>query len=233
MDFLVTKEVYKIIMIKKKLKESYDEFVSEECLPIIIDIFEHNDFDNSFEFYDTPKVETTDGSSYSGFASFTEGTVRKEGYLLLSHLVGTGISFNDRKVKKRVEELTDNAYNDSRDDFIKDNKKDLEELFVDGKIDPTKINYNDLYDMDADDLAEDLSEREMEYMDYPIAVSVRTYFKKKDDSYNCYIFAEVTFDEYARAGSGIITFEDEFDFTTTEELGRKSPNLIKKAFKSI
>lgn len=220
---------------KTNLKEGYDEYVFEGVIPLVEEIFEdHKDILHKYEFYNNDgEVESTDGKSYDGFWSFTDGTVNFMGATSLDFMRSTGYTPSNKKLEKVVERVTTELVEDARNEFFNKNKKELEAL---GFSDYSEIYYQDLEDKDAYDLAEELDEYQRNYLDGAIWFRVACYFKqKKEDVYNCFVYSELILDEYGRPGSGITAFEDEFDFEANEIESAlvQIDKLVEKAFGAL
>lgn len=219
---------------KKQFNEEYDEYIYTEVLPVVEDIMEDNkDTLSKFEFHNNSgEVELTTGESHDGFSSSTEGTANFLEYTDLQYLWSSGYMVSNKKVAKELEDSINDSLNDAKKEFIKKYKKELEEA----GIEDNDITYNELTDAGFNDLAEELSEMEYDYVSSELTFAVHVYFRKNNhgkDPYNCYVFSEICLGTYYRFGSGITVFEDEFDFSAGEDISKDLEKIIKEAFDAL
>jgi len=229
-------EVKSIENKNSKLKESYDDYISDKVLPMIKGIMEEfkDGIMSKYECYnyDGEQVETTDGRSYDGFMSSTEGTVTFCGFTLLDYLEGSGSFPSNEKINKVIQEKLEYLHKSAKEDFISENKEEIESL----GLEDSQVNYRDLEELGHRELAENLDEYERGYISEQLSFDVHVYFRQDrhdENSYNFYTFSELIFGDYGRYGSGTQAFEGEFDFKKGEDISTKARELIEQAFSSL
>jgi hypothetical protein len=137
--------------------------ILEEARSAIRDLFE-NEGDSWLEelgAIEAPEatIDESDGSSYDGFISFTDGTVRVSAFVDPGYLSGTGNGTGSSKGDEWLTKMNDEAYDEAIKYFSENHPEVVEQYGED------KINYSDLYDLGEADLAEELSELESSYYD--------------------------------------------------------------------
>lgn len=138
------------------------------------------------EFEVEPEVRPVCHESYDGFIPFTNGGTQLIASINLDYLVGSGKGFVNEKVTNEIDKTVGYCYISAREDFIANNRAELEKLFSAELLDSNsdEINYHSLYDLDAGKLAEELSETESGWLEGYLFVEHRVQYYAADNHRN-------------------------------------------------
>lgn len=147
---------YKPIYERKKVSTRYE--IEKTIKKVLLHYYEDMYQGDLFPYNAKEALKEVEKESRPGFIPYTDGGFTVTGYADLSQMEGSGFFPKPKEVKKTIDRYIDNAYEWAKEEFIKNNPTLVAELGED------KINYNDLYDSDYGNEAEELSELESEYM---------------------------------------------------------------------
>ena len=154
------------------------------------------------DYYTDYEMEEAEYISRDGFISHINGGFKVTRWLDLSLISGSGYRFGVKEVDDKINSLIDRCYADAKESFI-----DKHEEYKDRE---SEVNYHDLYDAGLGDLAEELSNIEMDMMsEMSILCFFNVYYYDADnhhgtvkDKDSLYIFASVNYEApYHRHGS--------------------------------
>lgn len=181
------------------------------------DAFGHisEELDNEFEV--EGNITEIEYKSRDGFIPFTNGGVIYSAPINLDYLVGTGKGFTNEKVSESIDETVGYCYKSALEDFIINNRDELNGLYTAEELDEISdnINYHTLYEKDAGELAERLSEMESGWLEGYLFVEARIMFFAADNARNItgkdeiYFIAGVNLDyDYGRDKGLEETYEE-------------------------
>lgn len=154
------------------------------------------------DYYTDYEMEEAEYISRDGFISHINGGFKITRWLDLGLLSGSGYRFGVKEVDDKINSLIDRCYADAREAFI-----DKHEEYKDRE---SEVNYHALYEANLGDLAEELSNIEMDMMsEMSILCFFNVYYYDADnyhgtvkDKDSLYIFASVNYEApYHRHGS--------------------------------
>jgi hypothetical protein len=172
-------------------------------------------------------LEEIEYKSRDGFWSWTNGGFQLRKLFLVSSIHGSGYRFGIKEADDMIEKFVQNAYDYAKEEFVKSNPEYA------GK----EFDYHSLYAEGKGDLAEKLSEMEMEYMaDDQIMVEFGVYFYDADNYHSAikgkdsiYMYAVINWETpYFRSGKN----NEKVLFTKSVEaknIKRSVPKYLKKA----
>ena len=145
-------------MAKKSIKEyrtvGFEQLVRDTIVSILED--SHSDL---FDLGVCEGIITYDNKGRARITS--NGDVDMDYITLPMYFWSSGYRPSNKKTEKLVDDIIDSNMEYAKERLWDTNKDELIELGITDK-DDERLNYNDLYDMDAGDLAEELSEYEMD-----------------------------------------------------------------------
>lgn len=127
----------------------------------------------------------------------SNGDVDIDYITLPTYFWSSGYTPSNKKTAKLVDNIIDMNMELARERLWDENKDELIELGITDK-DDKKLNYNDLYDMDAIDLAEELSEYEMDLEGTDLYTDVYCELEETDEGIELIVSMTVQ-DEYGHA----------------------------------
>ena len=201
---------------------------ADDILPQIKDKLEEGFDDIATEYeLDSVKGDEVEHESRDGFMPFTDGGFEVSGYTSIDYLSATGKGLPTEALDKEVARVQDDAYTDSKEEFLKEFPEIGEELGAD-------LDYNTLQDKGYGDEAETLSEMERDYMVASILFHITAYYyapgnARSDfpESNSLYVKYAVNTDyDYHREKGDVIVAETEFAFDTVEELGQELDKFL-------
>lgn len=188
------------------------------------------------EFEVEGNITAIEHESYDGFIPFTNGGIQFTAPINLDYLTGSGKGFVNKEVTKTIDNTVDYCYTGAREQFIADNREELNKTFCAGYLDGNsdRVNYHVLYDMKRGNLAEILSETESAWLECILFVEHRAQFYSADNSRNetgedeiCFLSGVNTDYDYGRDKGLEITFEE------TVKVGDLTPNRLKEITKNM
>lgn len=201
-DYLIDymdKNDYELVESKKGNKKSIKEYrtVGFEQLvrDTIVSILENPESYNSdlFEVHDG--IITYDNKGRARITS--NGDVDMDYITLPTYFWSSGERPSNKKTAKLIDDIIDMNMESARERLWDENKDELIELGITDK-DDEKLNYNDLYDMGAGDLAEELSEYEMDMEGTDLYTDVYCELEETDEGIELTVSMTVQ-DEYGHA----------------------------------
>lgn len=177
------------------------------------------------------EIEEVEHKSRDGFISSNDGGYSYAGFVPLEHLFGSG-SFGQMTngAQKHVQGIYDQGLEMALDAFKEKYAKEIDGIPED------KLNYNDLYDMKKGDLAERLSELEMEMnADDTVMFLIRAFMEDDSDreqGITWSIQSAINWETpYHRPGSNNEDYKEVFiEFKDQEDM-KKNFNKVLKAVK--
>ena len=127
----------------------------------------------------------------------SNGNVDMDYITLPTYFWSSGESPSNKKTAKLIDDIIDMNMESARERLWDENKDELIELGITDK-DDEKLNYNDLYDMGASNLAEELSEYEMDMEGTDLYTDVYCELEETDEGIELTISMTVQ-DEYGHA----------------------------------
>lgn len=166
------------------------------------------------------QAEEVEHKAMSGFMPFTNGGYSIKWFDNMDWFISTGYKLPTNTLQKKIEEFQENGYNQAKDDFIREYPEIVEE------IGEENINYNDLYEAGYGSEAEELSEKEMSYMqDETVMFEIGAYYynpensRSEDGKHTINLFGSVNLEApYHRQGNLEDYIETKFTFDSIEEL---------------
>jgi hypothetical protein len=143
---------------KKSLKEYRTVGFEQLVRDTIVEILENSQSD-LFNLGMADGIITYDNKGRARITS--NGDVDMDYITLPTYFWSSGYTPSNKKTAKLCEDMMDSQMDYARERLWDENKDELIELGITDK-DDEKLNYNDLYDMGASGLAEELSEYEMD-----------------------------------------------------------------------
>lgn len=144
---------------KKSIKEYRTVGFEQLVRDTIVSILENPESYNSDLFKVHDGIITYDNKGRARITS--NGDVDMDYITLPTYFWSSGERPSNKKTAKLIDDIIDMNMESARERLWDENKDELIELGITDK-DDEKLNYNDLYDMGASDLAEELSEYEMD-----------------------------------------------------------------------
>jgi len=195
-----------------------------------------NEFQNILEsvesdFDTTGTIEEIEHLSRDGFFPFTNGGVEFTATMRLEDVASAATYPNNEAVTKELERAINYGYEQARELFIEHNRTKLDGLYTKEQLDNNsdEISYSDLYDKKHSELAESLSEYEMENNSEVFFIQHRAMFFSADNSRNItgndeiYFYSGVNTDyDYGR-DKGLMDC-----YKNTIAVGDLTPNIVKQ-----
>ena len=180
---------------KKSIKEYRTVGFEQLVRDTIVSILENPESYNSdlFEVHDG--IITYDNKGRARITS--NGDVDMDYITLPTYFWSSGERPSNKKTAKLIDDIIDMNMESARERLWDENKDELIELGITDK-DDEKLNYHDLYDMDAGDLAEELSEYEMDMEGTDLYTDVYCELEEIDEGVELTISMTVQ-DEYGHA----------------------------------
>lgn len=164
-------------------------------------------------------VKELEFKSRDGFWSHIDGGYEAVGFTDVSSFSSSGGRPLNKKLRKEIEDLEAQGYEDGKERFMRDHASEIKEL----KIPPKKINYQDLYAINQGALAERLSECESNAMDYALVFYIKVFYYSPTNRHKSSRAKKPSL--YIQAGvRESVDFEalnKEFSFTSLTELKTK------------
>jgi len=180
---------------KKSLKEYRTVGFEQLVRDTIVSILENP------ESYNSDLFDVRDGMilyDNKGRARITSnGNVDIDYITLPTYFWSSGERPSNKKTAKLIDDIIDMNMESARERLWDENKDELIELGITDK-DDEKLNYNDLYDMGASDLAEELSEYEMDMEGTDLYTDVYCELEETDEGIELTVSMTVQ-DEYGHA----------------------------------
>jgi len=200
-----------------------------------------NEFQNILEavesdFDTTGNISEIEYKSRDGFFPFTNGGLEFMATMRLEDVASAATFPNNEAVSKELERAINYGYEQARELFIENNREALSELFTTEQLDNKSddINYHTLYSLHQGELAESLSEYEMENNQETFFIQHRVMFFSADNHRNItgedeiYFYSGVNTDyDYGRDKGLMDCFE------TTVKVGDLTPNKVKDIVKQM
>lgn len=180
---------------KKSIKEYRTVGFEQLVRDTIVSILENPESYNSdlFEVHDG--IITYDNKGRARITS--NGDVDMDYITLPTYFWSSGERPSNKKTAKLIDDIIDMNMESARERLWDENKDELIELGITDK-DDEKLNYNDLYDMGAGDLAEELSEYEMDMEGTDLYTDVYCELEETDEGIELTVSMTVQ-DEYGHA----------------------------------
>lgn len=180
---------------KKSLKEYRTVGFEQLVRDTIVSILENPESYNSdlFEVHDG--IITYDNKGRARITS--NGDVDMDYITFPTYFWSSGERPSNKKTAKLIDDIIDMNMESARERLWDENKDELIELGITDK-DDEKLNYNDLYDMGASDLAEELSEYEMDMEGTDLYTDVYCELEETDEGIELTVSMTVQ-DEYGHA----------------------------------
>lgn len=179
---------------KKSLKEyrtvGFEQLVRDTIVEVLED--SHSDL---FDLGMADGIITYDNEGRARITS--NGDVDMDYITLPTYFWSSGYTPSNKKTAKLVDDIIDMNMESARERLWDENKDELIELGITDK-DDEKLNYNDLSDMGADDLANELSEYEMDLEGTDLYTDVYCQLEETDEGIELTITMTVD-DEYGHA----------------------------------
>jgi hypothetical protein len=177
---------------KKSIKEyrtvGFEQLVRDTIISILED--PHSDL---FEIQDG--IITYDNKGRA--ETLSSGDVNIDYITLPTYFWSSGERPSNKKTAKLIDDIIDMNMESARERLWDENKDELIELGITDK-DDEKLNYNDLYDMGAGNLAEELSEYEMDLEGTDLYTDVFCELEETDEGIELTVSMTVQ-DEYGHA----------------------------------
>lgn len=178
----------------KSLKEyrtvGFEQLVRDTIVEVLED--PHSDL---FDLGMADGIITYDNKGRARITS--NGDVDMDYITLPTYFYSSGYTPSNKKLAKICEDMMDSQLDYARERVWDENKDELIELGITDK-DDEKLNYNDLYDMGASDLAEELSEYEMDLAGMDLYTDVFCELEETDEGIELTVSMTVQ-DEYGHA----------------------------------
>lgn len=180
---------------KNSIKEYRTVGFEQLVRDTIVSILENPESYNSdlFEVHDG--IITYDNKGRARITS--NGNVDMDYITLPTYFWSSGERPSNKKTAKLIDDIIDMNMESAREKLWDENKDELIELGITDK-DDEKLNYNDLYDMGAGDLAEELSEYEMDLEGTDLYTDVYCELEETDEGIELTVSMTVQ-DEYGHA----------------------------------
>lgn len=180
---------------KKSLKEYRTVGFEQLVRDTIVSILENPESYNS-DLFDIPDgIILYDNKGRARITS--NGNVDIDYITLPTYFWSSGERPSNKKTAKLIDDIIDMNMELARERLWDENKDELIELGITDK-DDEKLNYNDLYDMGAGDLAEELSEYEMDMEGTDLYTDVYCELEETDEGIELTVSMTVQ-DEYGHA----------------------------------
>ena len=180
---------------KKSLKEYRTVGFEQLVRDTIVSILENPESYNS-DLFDIPDgIILYDNKGRARITS--NGNVDIDYITLPTYFWSSGERPSNKKTAKLIDDIIDMNMESARERLWDENKDELIELGITDK-DDEKLNYNDLYDMGAGDLAEELSEYEMDMEGTDLYTDVYCELEETDEGIELTVSMTVQ-DEYGHA----------------------------------
>ncbi len=211
-------------------------FYSSEVQPIteelVVEAFE--EIESEWELFSVSNSEV-ERDHISGFAPWTDGGWTATGYSSVSYLESTGKTLPSKKLTKLLEKSVNHAYELARE-AVKADHPEISGLSDDD------INYNHLYELGHGDVAEELSEKESDYMADTIMFEVGAYYYSPSNDRNdfegehsMYVYGVINMESpyHRRQNQFEDHVETKFTFKTKEELEEKLKSSLDKVLEFL
>lgn len=179
---------------KKSLKEyrtvGFEQLVRDTIVEVLED--PHSDL---FDLGYSDGIITYDNQGRARITS--NGDVDMDYITLPTYFYSSGYTPSNKKLAKICEDMMDSQLDYARERVWDENKDELIELGITDK-DDEKLNYNDLYDLGAVDIAEELSEYEMDLAGMDLYTDVFCELEETDEGIELTVSMTVQ-DEYGHA----------------------------------
>lgn len=179
---------------KKSLKEyrtvGFEQLVRDTIVEVLED--PHSDL---FDLGYSDGIITYDNKGRARITS--NGDVDMDYITLPTYFYSSGYTPSNKKLAKICEDMMDSQLDYARERVWDENKDELIELGITDK-DDEKLNYNDLYDLGASDLAEELSEYENDLAGMDLYTDVFCELEEIDEGIELTVSMTVQ-DEYGHA----------------------------------
>lgn len=180
---------------KKSIKEYRTVGFEQLVRDTIVSILENPESYNSDLFKVHDGIITYDNKGRARITS--NGDVDMDYITLPTYFWSSGERPSNKKTAKLIDDIIDMNMESARERLWDENKDELIELGITDK-DDEKLNYNDLYDMGASDLAEELSEYEMDMEGTDLYTDVYCELEETDEGIELTVSMTVQ-DEYGHA----------------------------------
>lgn len=180
------------------------------------------ELEGEFELY-SAETEEVEYKSRDGFISFQDGGWEFRGFMTLSQIEGSGHWFQSKEANERIQKMIDYNYELAKEQFVNEYKEQVKDIPAD------KLNYHDLYELNLGDLAEKLSEMEMEMMsDDSVMLDIRCFYE--DDKKLFTVSAAINWESpYFRGGKDNEAFlQEEFEAKEGEDITGKMNEALTK-----
>lgn len=179
---------------KKSLKEyrtvGFEQLVRDTIVEVLED--PHSDL---FDLGMADGIITYDNKGRARITS--NGDIDMDYITLPTYFYSSGYTPSNKKLAKICEDMMDSQLDYARERVWDENKDELIELGITDK-DDEKLNYNDLYDMGAGDIAEELSEYENDLAGMDLYTDVFCELEETDEGIELTVSMTVQ-DEYGHA----------------------------------
>lgn len=204
-------------VVKEELSSAFQQIVSE------YDLFNKN-------------IERVEHQSRDGFIPHTDGGYEAKAFSSVGKLIHNNVK--SAEANKKISELYDQSAQDALEEFKEKYAKELK------GIPSEKINHQDLCDLSKDDLAEELSELELDNTEgenSTVMFSLGAYYYhpegkgKGNETNQLYVYGAINWEApYHRSGRGNeeVVGQEEIEFSDQKDLSQKIKialnNLMKK-----
>lgn len=203
---------------KKSLKEGYRTMgFIQDVRDTIVEVLE----DSHSDLFDLGYCDGIITYDNEGRARITSnGDVDMDYITLPTYFYSSGYTPNNKKTAKLVDDIMDMNFENARERLWDTNKDELIELGITDK-DDERLNYNDLYDMGAEDLANWLSEYEMDIEGTDLYTDVYCQLEEVDEGVELTVSMTIQ-DEYGSAlvkdyKSNTVIIKEDDDLTKSVE----------------
>lgn len=188
------------------------------------------------DFDITGNLSEIEYKSRDGFFPFTNGGIEFMASMRLEDVASSGAYPNNEAVTKELDRAINYGYEQARKSFIENNRIRLDGLYTKEQLDNNsdEINYHDLYEKKYNELAESLSEYEMEYNSEVFFIQHRAIFFSADNHRNItgqdeiYFYSGVNTDyDYGRDKGLMDCYEN------TIAVGDLTPNKVDSIVKAM
>lgn len=179
---------------KKSIKEYRTVGFEQLVRDTIVEVLE-NPHSDLFDLGYSDGIITYDNKGRAEILS--NGDVNMDFITLPTYFYSSGYTPSNKKLAKLIDDIMDSNFKYARERLWDENKDELIELGITDE-DDEKLNYHDLYDMGASDLAEELSEYEMDMEGTELFTDVYCELEETDEGIELTVSMTVQ-DEYGYA----------------------------------
>jgi hypothetical protein len=192
--------------------------------------------EQEYELYGDDEAEAIEYKSRDGFIPHTQGGFEIKGFTDSNMLMGSGKLPSHAASAKEIEDMHEQGLKDALDMFWEKYGEEVEKL----GLTKEQTDYHSLYEKDAGELAETLSEYESENNSGELAsimFRMGVYYyepKGEGDSHSLYVFSEINSEApYHRSKYGKVPFTKELEFKDLNDLKPKLKAALDQAVDSL